>query len=139
MAYLELYRHKLRHNYEYLDRYLKADKKEWAIVTKLLCGNKGYLQEVINLGVTELCDSRVSNLETIKKLAPNIQTVYIKPPARRSVKSVVSYADVSFNTELKTIQLLSSEAIKQNKIHKVVIMVEMGDLHDLEIAGHLHR
>ena len=130
MAYLELYRHKLRHNYEYLDRYLKADKKEWAIVTKLLCGNKGYLQEVINLGVTELCDSRVSNLKTIKKLAPNIQTVYIKPPARRSVKSVVSYADVSFNTELKTIQLLSSEAIKQNKIHKVVIMVEMGDLRE---------
>ncbi len=36
--------------------------------------SNNYLQEVINLGVRTL-DSRVSNLKTIKKLAPNIQTM----------------------------------------------------------------
>lgn len=130
MAYIKLYRSKLKNNFDQLDQLFKSNKIEWAVVTKLLCGNKLYLRELINLGIRELCDSRVSNLKAIKKLDPNIQTVYIKPPAKRSIKSIVSYADVSFNTEFDTIKMLSDEALKQGKIHRVVIMVEMGDLRE---------
>ncbi len=130
MAYIELYREKLRHNYNKLDTLLKANGKEWAVVTKLLCGNKRYIQEIIDLGAKEICDSRVSNLKVIKELNPNIQTVYIKPPAKRSIKKIVQYADASFNTELETIKLLSAEAIKQKKLHKIIIMIEMGDLRE---------
>ncbi len=130
MAYIELYRKKLKNNYDYLAGLFKTNNIEWAVVTKLLCGNKLYLQEVINLGITEFCDSRVSNLKSIKKLSPQVQTVYIKPPAKRSIKSIVSVADVSFNTEFETIKLLSDEAQRQGKLHKIVIMVEMGDLRE---------
>ena len=130
MAFLELYRNKLKHNFDFLNDFLKAENKEWAVVTKLLCGNKAYLQELINLGVTEFCDSRVSNLRTIKQLAPDAQTVYIKPPARRSIKSIVRYADVSFNTEIDTIERLSVEALRHGKVHKVIVMIEMGDLRE---------
>jgi predicted amino acid racemase len=41
----------------------------------------------------------------------------------------VHYADVSFNTEIDTIKMLSAEA-KQNKTHKIIIMIEMGDLRE---------
>ncbi|HJS01552.1 MAG TPA: alanine racemase, partial [Flavobacterium sp.] len=64
------------------------------------------------------------------KIDAEIQTVYIKPPAKRSIESIVRYADVSFNTELYTIQMLSEEAKKQSKIHKIIIMIEMGDLRE---------
>lgn len=130
MAYIELYKDKLKHNYNKLDTLLKAHGKEWAVVTKLLCGNKRYIQEIIDLGAKEICDSRVSNLKVIKELNPDVQTVYIKPPAKRSIKKIVQYADVSFNTELATIKLLSAEAIKQQKLHKIIIMIEMGDLRE---------
>jgi predicted amino acid racemase len=130
MAYIELYKDKLKHNYNKIDTLLKKHHKEWAVVTKLLCGNERYIQEVINLGAKEICDSRVSNLKVIKKLNPNIQTVYIKPPAKRSIKNIVKYADASFNTELETIKLLSAEALKQKKLHKIIIMIEMGDLRE---------
>ncbi|MCB9363038.1 MAG: alanine/ornithine racemase family PLP-dependent enzyme [Flavobacteriales bacterium] len=130
MAYIELYKDKLKHNYNKIDALLKKHHKEWALVTKLLCGNERYIQEIINLGAKEICDSRVSNLKVIKKLNPKIQTVYIKPPAKRSIKNIVQYADVSFNTELETIKLLSAEAIKQKKLHKIIIMIEMGDLRE---------
>lgn len=103
---------------------------EWGVVTKLLCGNRTYLREIMALGVTEMHDSRISNLRKIKVLNPNIQTVYIKPPAKRSIESIVKYADVSFNTEIYTIQLLSQEAKRQDKIHKIIIMIEMGDLRE---------
>jgi hypothetical protein len=43
-------------------------------------------------------DSRISNLKL--KIKPDIQTVYIKPLAKRSIEKIVRYADVSFNTDL---------------------------------------
>ncbi|EAY24782.1 conserved hypothetical protein [Microscilla marina ATCC 23134] len=77
-----------------------------------------------------MCDSRISNLKLIKKINKDITTVYIKPPAKRSIKSIVTYADVSLNTEYFTIKLLSEEAQRQNKTHRVVIMLELGDLRE---------
>ncbi|AWG22345.1 amino-acid racemase [Flavobacterium faecale] len=130
MAFIKLYRKKLQENYAFLDNIFSSRNIDWGVVTKLLCGNTIYIQEIIALGVTEMHDSRVSNLKKIKKLNPNIQTVYIKPPAKRSIERIVRYADVSFNTEKYTIQLLSEEAQRQNKIHKIIIMIEMGDLRE---------
>lgn len=130
MAFIRLYKDKLKHNYEYLDQLFTENEIDWAVVTKLLCGNEAYLKEIINLGATELCDSRISNLKTIKKIDPSVETVYIKPPAKRSIKSIIKYADASFNTEFQTIKLLSEEAGKQNKMHKIIIMIEMGDLRE---------
>lgn len=130
MAIIRLYKNRLAHNYAFLDKLFKKHKIEWAVVTKLLCGNEIYLKEVLSLGPKEVCDSRLKNLKKIKQLNPNIQTVYIKPPAKRSIKSIVKYADVSFNTESKTIELLSQEAVRQGKIHKITIMIELGDLRE---------
>lgn len=130
MAFIKLYRDKLKENYQFLDEIFTSRNIQWGVVSKLLCGNEIYLKEVIALGVKEIHDSRVSNLKTIKELAPQVQTVYIKPPAKRSIERIVSYADVSFNTEKYTIQLLSEEAQKQNKVHKIIIMIEMGDLRE---------
>lgn len=130
MAFLELYRDRLKHNYDFLGKLFEDRDIDWGVVTKLLCGNKAYLQEVINLGVKEIHDSRISNLKAVKQIDKSVQTVYIKPPAKRSIKNIIRYADVSFNTSLETIKLLSKEAEKQDKIHKIIIMIEMGDLRE---------
>ncbi|WP_420578464.1 alanine racemase [Ekhidna sp.] len=137
MAFIELYKDKLKKNYQFLDKLFKENEIEWAVVSKLLCGNEKYLKEVIDLGTKEICDSRISNLEVIKKLDPSVQTVYIKPPAKRSIPRLVKYADASFNTEYKTIKWISDEAVKQNKKHKVIIMIELGDLREGVMGDHL--
>jgi len=130
MAFLKLDRSKLQHNFSFLDQLFKERDIHWGVVSKLLCGNKLYLKELIQLGVKEIHDSRISNLKVIKSIDPSIQTVYIKPPAMRSIKNIVRYADVSFNTESVTIKMLSDEAGRQNKVHKIIIMIEMGDLRE---------
>ena len=137
MAFIELYRDRLKHNYQYLDALFKQHGKEWAVVTKMLCGNRKYLEEVIKLGTKEVCDSRISNLKVVKDIDPSVQTVYIKPPAKRSIKKIVKYADVSFNTEFATIKMLSDEAVKQSKKHKIIIMIELGDLREGIMGDHL--
>jgi predicted amino acid racemase len=130
MAFIKLNRKRLQHNYQFLDNHFKKRNIQWGVVSKLLCGSKVFLQELIELGVREMHDSRISNLKKIKTLSPEIQTVYIKPPAKRSIPNIVRYADVSFNTESVTIKMLSDEAIRQNKRHKIIIMIEMGDLRE---------
>lgn len=130
MAFITLSRQKLEENYQYLDTLFASRGIKWAIVSKLLCGEKSYLKELISLGVSQICDSRVSNLKTIKNLDSSIETIYIKPPAKRALKGVVEFADISFNTELATIKLLSKEAQRQEKTHKVMIMIEMGELRE---------
>lgn len=130
MAILKMDRNKLRKNYVFLDNHFSANNIEWAVVSKLLCGNKLFLKELIDLGPGEVCDSRISNLRVIKEINPDIQTVYIKPPAKRSIPDIIEFADVSFNTEYLTMQMLSKEAVKQKKTHKIIIMLEMGDLRE---------
>lgn len=137
MAYIELYKDKLRHNYRFLDALFKQHGKEWAVVTKLLCGNEMYLKEIIGLGTKEICDSRISNLKKVKQIDASVQTVYIKPPAKRSIEKIVKYADVSFNTEFATIKMLSDEAVLQNRTHKIIIMIELGDLREGIMGDHL--
>lgn len=130
MAFITLDREKLKNNYQFLDKTFKDNGIEWAVVSKLFCGNELFLNELIKLGVKQLCDSRVSNLETIKSISEEVETIYIKPPPKQSIEAIVKYADISFNTEIETIKMLSEEAAKQNKIHKVLIMIELGELRE---------
>lgn len=130
MAYLKLYREKLRDNYRFLDDLFKSNDIKWGITTKLLCGHTDYLKEVADLGIGEMHDSRISNLRKIKEIDPEVLTIYIKPPPRDIIESVVKYADASLNTELTTLHALSEEAQRQNKVHKVIVMIEMGDLRE---------
>lgn len=130
MATVTLGKTSLRHNYNYLNTLFKEHDIEWAPVVKLLCGNKVYLDFVLSLGDDQICDARLRNLKTIKELKPEAETMYIKPPARKAIPDVVKYADVSFNTEYMTLQWLSEEAQRQDKVHRVLIMIELGDLRE---------
>ena len=130
MAYITLNKQSLATNYSFLQNLFKTNNREWSPVLKMLCGHKEYLDFVLSLGDEQVCDARLSNLKIIKSLNPNKETIYIKPPAKRSIAKVVKYADVSFNTEFTTIKWLSEEAKKQDKIHRIIIMIELGDLRE---------
>lgn len=137
MAFVTLDGAKLKKNYDYLDQLFSKQGIEWAVVSKILCGNKIYLQQLINLGVTTFCDSRISNLRTVKSLWNEATTVYIKPPPSRYINDIVKYADVSLNTEVETIEKLSAAAKKLNKVHRVIVMIEMGELREGVLGEHL--
>lgn len=130
MAYITLHKDKLKHNFHLLDQRFKQRNITWAVVSKVLCGTRNYLEFLLSLQPDQICDSRVSNLKEIKKINPNIETIYIKPPAKRSIKSIVKFADISMNTSFETIQWLDEEARRQGKIHKIIIMIEMGELRE---------
>lgn len=130
MAYITLNTTKLQSNFNYLNKLFERNNIQWSIVTKILSGHKGFMEEVLKLGIKQVSDSRITNLKIIKSINPEVETIYIKPPPKKSIKNVVKYADISMNTEIRTIQMLSEEAQKQNKTHKIIIMIEMGELRE---------
>lgn len=137
MAFLNLYRDKLRENFEFLKKEFNDNDVSWGVVSKILCGNRKYIKELIDMGADEIHDSRISNLAKVKEINPSVQTVYIKPPSKRNISDMVRYADVSLNSELNTIRWISEEAVKQDKKHKIIIMVETGDLREGVMGDHL--
>ncbi|MHA6697922.1 alanine racemase [Chryseobacterium sp. A321] len=137
MSIVTLNKEKLHHNFFFLDSLFKKHYIEWSIVTKVLCGNEVFLKEVLSLPIEEFCDSRISNLQAIKRISPEVQTVYIKPVPVTFADDILQYADVSFNTEVETLVYLSKRAVELGKIHKTLIMVEMGELREGVVRGRL--
>jgi predicted amino acid racemase len=130
MAFLNLNRTALAHNYRQLDQLFKATGREWGVVTKILCGYQPYLQEVLKLKPAVVFDSRLSNLRMVRSIDPSVRTAYIKPTPHSLIPHILEYADITFNTELETIFALNDMAKSIDKIHEVVIMIEMGDLRE---------
>jgi predicted amino acid racemase len=134
MAELKISTKKINYNIKKLNLYFGKRDIQWTLVTKILCGNKEVLKEILSddsiKNIHSIGDSRMSSLKTIKNHDKSIVTMYIKPPAQDIIKSIVAYADISLNTSLKTILALNEEAKRQNKMHRVVIMIELGELRE---------
>lgn len=84
----------------------------------------------IESGITSLADSNIANIKRMKEAGLKAEFMLIRTPAPGDAEPVVRYADISLNSELDVIRALSSEAVKQNKVHSIIIMVEMGDLRE---------
>ncbi len=134
MAELLVRTKKIVENIENLSEYLNYHNIHWSLTTKVLSGHKEILGEILHSPairkVHSIADSRFSNLKTIKKIAPDIVTMYIKPPAIKYVKTVLDVADISLNTSFKTIEALNNEAMKRGITHRIIIMIEMGELRE---------
>src|SRR3972149_1380283 len=134
MATLTIKTENIIENIKKLNDYLSGNNIKWSLVTKMLCGHKGALEKILPdksiKSLHSVGDSRISNLRIIKEIKPDIVTMYIKPPALNQVKNVIKYADISLNSSFSTIEALDKEAEKQGKIHRVIVMIEMGELRE---------
>ncbi len=105
MAFITIEAKKKKEKYEHLENLMTKHGIKLELVSKMLCGNEKYLDVLLKLGAPQVCDSRVTNLQMIKELSPETETIYIKPPPKRSLRKIVEFADISFNTEYETIKL----------------------------------
>lgn len=134
MAELIIQTKKIQDNIKYLSDYFKAHSIEWSLITKVFSGDQEFLKNVLTdeiiQNLNSVGDSRLTSLKNLKEVNPNMRTIYIKPPAKIYAEEVVAYADISLNSSFSTIQALNQAARKVNKIHKIIIMVELGELRE---------
>jgi predicted amino acid racemase len=98
-------------------------------VTKAVLGEPSIAKAMIQGGAKFIADSRIENIQKMKSAGISTQFVLLRTPLSQA-ESIVKNADISLNTEIETIKKLSYHAKGQNKIHQVIIMVELGDLRE---------
>jgi len=98
-------------------------------VSKAVLGEPSIVEAMVQGGVHVIADSRIENIQKMKMAGISTQFVLLRTPLSQA-ESVAKSADISLNTEIETLKKLSHYAKAQNKIHQVIIMVELGDLRE---------
>lgn len=106
----------------------KKEGIDVAGVTKGIGGRKEIAQAMVDGGVKYLADSRIKNLIRLEDF--DLPKIMLRVPMISQAKDTVKYADISLNSELATIKALSKEAIQLNRIHKIILMLDLGDLRE---------
>jgi predicted amino acid racemase len=134
MAELLISTKKIQNNIKYLSDYFQSNNIHWSLVTKVFSGDKEFLKHVLTDDIIKkidsVGDSRLTSLKNLKEVNPGMRTIYIKPPAKMYADDIIKYADISLNSSFTTIIALNNSAKKLNKIHQIIIMVELGELRE---------
>lgn len=98
-------------------------------VSKAVLGEPLIAQAMIQGGVKFIADSRLENIQRMKRAGISTQFVLLRTPLSQA-ESIVEDVNISLNTEIETIEKLNYYASLQHKIHQIILMVEMGDLRE---------
>ena len=117
-----------------LSQYFAAHNISWSLITKVFSGDEDFMKALLTpellKDIHSVGDSRLSSLKKLKELNNDLVTIYIKPPAEVYIDEIVEYADISLNSSYRTIKALNAAAGKAGKIHKIIVMVELGELRE---------
>lgn len=97
-------------------------------VTKVFCGDPQIAEAEMKGGIKYFADSRIENLAKLKDL--DLPKILLRLPMISQADEVVHYADISLNSELKTIEALNIAAMAKKKIHRIILMIDLGDLRE---------
>lgn len=128
--YIEIDLSKIKHNAKTLHNIFKEKNIDVMGETKMLSGSPEIAKVMTSVGIKYIADSRIENIKHMKDEGVKAQFVLIRTPFKSKLRQAVKYADISFNTEISIIQELFSIAISAHVVHKIVLMIEMGDLRE---------
>lgn len=126
---IEISLSQIRHNAHILSELYGQQGISLMGVSKATLGDPAIAKAMIQGGVKFIADSRLENIQKMKTAGISTQFVLLRT-ALSQAESVIKNVDISLNTELDTLKELSHYAAIHNKIHRIVIMVELGDLRE---------
>ena len=119
---------KVKNNLNKITEMVKGAGCSIMIVTKGYSGDEEVYKILENSDIDYIADSRIQNLK--KYEGTKKERVLLRLPMNSEAEEVVKYADISLNSELTTIRNLNRAAAKENKIHKILLMIDLGDLRE---------
>jgi ornithine racemase len=126
---IEISLSKIRHNAQVLSELYGEKGISIMGVSKAVLGDPAIALAMTQGGVDFIADSRIENIQKMKDAEVIAQFVLLRT-ALSQAEDVVINADISLNTEIETITKLSHYSKVHHKIHKIIIMVELGDLRE---------
>ena len=118
---------RIRRNTEGIVEMCAAHGIEVVGVTKACCGQPEVAQAMLAGGVDKLGDSRLDNVERLRRAGIDEDIMLLRLPRPSEVDAVVRLTQVSLNSEAETVRALSRAALARGVTHQVILMVETGD------------
>ncbi len=129
MPRIEITLSKIQYNAQFLCAFYGQKGIDLMGVSKAVLGNPLVAEAMILGGVKFIADSRIENIQRMRAAGIFTQFVLLRTPLSQA-ESVIQNADISLNTELRTIKELSHYAVQHNKTHQIIVMAELGDLRE---------
>ena len=120
---------RIGYNVRALERFYGSKGINITGVTKVVCGDPRIANILVKNGLNHLADSRITNIK--RMWCDGVKAKFLLLRTLLSeVEEVVKYTDISLNTELPVIRALSKVAVKTKTTHKIILMIELGDLRE---------
>lgn len=127
---LEIYPDRIAANARSVIQTCHAHGGTVAAVTKVTCAHPEVVHAFEQGGADMLADSRILNLVSLAGTGTTKPLMMLRIPEPSRVVDMVRCADLSLNSSLTTLQLLSEAAQFLGKRHQAIVMVDVGDLRE---------
>ena len=125
---VEINLNKITHNVKLLSKSCNLFSIDIVGVSKVFCSEKPLVEAMLKGGINSIADSRIENLIKIEDF--NCTKYLLRIPMQSEVNEVVTYSDISLNSEISTIKKLAEASKALNKTHGIILMVDLGDLRE---------
>ncbi len=137
---------RIRHNAKVVTNMCANEGMEVIGVTKGVCGETRVARAMIEGGCVGVGDSRLRNLIKLREGGIKEEITMLRLPMPSNADAIVKYADISLNSEFRTISALSNASEKtlegsgkrgreRNK-HRIILMIDLGDLREGVLVKH---
>ncbi len=121
---------KLQHNVATIYNMCAAKEIDIVGVTKGFTAIPEIAQTMLDGGIKTLGDSRLENIQVLRSAGIKSEMMLTRIPMLHEVNLVLKLVNCSLNSEIVIIKELSDTAIKNDKIHDIILMVDLGDLRE---------
>lgn len=127
---IEIYVDRIQTNARVIIDMCRGHGIQVACVTKVMGAHPAILHALEAAGADMIADSRILNLQSIANTGSTLPTLMLRSATPSRVADIVRCADYSLNSSAETMELLSRAARLVNCVHKVIVMVDLGDLRE---------
>ncbi len=99
-------------------------------VTKATLGHPEVARAMLEGGARLIADSRVANLRRLRDAGIECETLLLRTPTLDEAGDAVDVADTTLISSVETARALGEAAAARGRIHKVILMVDVGDLRE---------
>ena len=129
-TYLEVNLRKITENSARIREICDRHGMQVLAVTKGFAAIPEIVRAISDGGIDRFADSRLMNIKALREHGFANEMTLLRIPMISLAAQTVNYADLSLNSEYAVMKALSEAAVAAGKLHRVILMVELGDLRE---------
>lgn len=99
-------------------------------VTKGTCGMPQVARAMLRGGVAGIAESRFENIDRLRRSGIACPIMLLRSPPPMRLEALVRHVDISLQSEMSVLREISRVAVRLERVHDVILMIDLGDLRE---------